>query len=200
MPLLATLFALALPAAPALAANGGSAACTVPFEIARSQQVGEMTLQKGPYKLTVLDTSELNCKEASDALRDALREPGAELPDGLKFDAPSRVFSREDGTEAFRLEPSPEDTLPGADDSGSMWDDLESFALTWLPIIFMGLIAIAVVWMVQYMPRTKPQEIAPSSSSSVSWGDVAGVEEAKEELREVVEFMRDPKRFKKLGA
>jgi cell division protease FtsH len=200
LPLLATLFALALPAAPALAANGGSAACTVPFEIARSQQVGEMTLQKGPYKLTVLDTSELNCKEASDALRDALREPGAELPDGLKFDAPSRVFSREDGTEAFRLEPDPEEALPGAEGGGSMWNDLESFALTWLPIIFMGLIAVAVVWMVQYMPRTKPQEIAPSSSSSVSWGDVAGVEEAKEELREVVEFMRDPKRFKKLGA
>ena len=54
--------------------------------------------------------------------------------------------------------------------------------------------------MVQYMPRTKPQEIAPSSSSSVRWDDVAGVEEAKDELREVVEFMRDPKRFKKLGA
>jgi cell division protease FtsH len=77
---------------------------------------------------------------------------------------------------------------------------MESFALTWLPIIFMGLIALAVVWMVQYMPRTKPQEIAPSSSSSVRWQDVAGVEEAKDELREVVEFMRDPKRFKKLGA
>jgi cell division protease FtsH len=64
----------------------------------------------------------------------------------------------------------------------------------------MGLIAAAVVWMVQYMPRTKPTEIAPSSSSSVRWEDVAGVEEAKDELREVVEFMRDPKRFKKLGA
>src|SRR6187549_2931625 len=54
--------------------------------------------------------------------------------------------------------------------------------------------------MVQYMPRTKPTEIAPSSSSSVRWDDVAGVEEAKDELREVVEFMRDPKRFKGLGA
>ena len=53
---------------------------------------------------------------------------------------------------------------------------------------------------VRYMPRTKPQQIKPSSSSSVSWDDVAGVEEAKDELREVVEFLRDPKRFRKLGA
>src|SRR6266540_3433606 len=197
--LLAALIVLAVPPATAAAAAGGSASCTVPFEVARHQQLGELGFDPGPYKLTVLDTSQLNCDEASDALRAALREPGAELPDGWKFEAASHVLSREDGSEAIRVDPKLEDTLGGSDD-GSFWKGLESFALTWLPIIFMGLIALAVVWMVQYMPRTKPQEIAPSSSSSVSWHDVAGVEEAKEELREVVEFMRDPKRFKRLGA
>ena len=50
------------------------------------------------------------------------------------------------------------------------------------------------------MPRTKPQEIKPSSASAVRWEDVAGVEESKDELREVVEFLRDPKRFRRLGA
>jgi cell division protease FtsH len=34
----------------------------------------------------------------------------------------------------------------------------------------------------------------------VHWDDVAGVEESKDELREVVEFLRDPKRFRRLGA
>ena len=50
------------------------------------------------------------------------------------------------------------------------------------------------------MPQTKPQEITPRSKSSVTWDDVAGVEETKDELREVVEFLSDPKRFKRLGA
>ena len=66
------------------------------------------------------------------------------------------MLSRSDGTDAVRLESAPDDVLPSAD-GGSFWNDMESFALTWLPIIFMGLIAVAVVWMVQYMPRTKPQ-------------------------------------------
>jgi cell division protease FtsH len=198
LPLLAALIALAVPST-AAAAAGGSASCTIPFEVAHKQQLGEMTFERGPYKLTVLDTSQLNCGDASDALRAALRAPGAELPTGWRLDASSHVLSRDDGTDALRVETAPEDVI-ATDGGKSVWDRLESFALTWLPIIFMGLIAIAVIWMVQYMPRTKPQEIAPSSSSSVRWDDVAGVEEAKDELREVVEFMRDPKRFKKLGA
>src|SRR4029079_17353957 len=201
LPVFAALLVLAALSAPAsFAAPGGSASCTIPFEIAHNQQLGETSLDRGPYKLTVLDTSQMNCGEASDAVRAALRAPGAELPDGWRFDAPSRVLSRPDGTDAVRIEFDAEALLAPGGGGKSMWDKMESFALTWLPIIFMGLIAIAVVWMVQYMPRTKPTEIAPSSSSSVRWEDVAAVEEAKDELREVVEFMRDPKRFKQLGA
>ena len=37
-------------------------------------------------------------------------------------------------------------------------------------------------------------------SSGVRWDDIAGVEGTKDELREVVEFLSDPKRFKTLGA
>ena len=72
--------------------------------------------------------------------------------------------------------------------------------MLWLPIIFLGIVSFGLLWMLRFMPRTKPQEIKPSSAGAVRWDDVAGVEESKDELREVVEFLRDPKRFRKLGA
>src|SRR5204863_9976699 len=38
------------------------------------------------------------------------------------------------------------------------------------------------------------------SKSSVTFADVAGIEDAKAELQEVVDFLRDPKKFARLGA
>src|SRR5687767_15830012 len=80
------------------------------------------------------------------------------------------------------------------------WYEMESWIITWAPIIFMGLLVFFIWRTMKLMPRTKPQEIKPESASTIKWDDVAGADEAKAELAEVVEFLRDPQRFQKLGA
>jgi cell division protease FtsH len=50
------------------------------------------------------------------------------------------------------------------------------------------------------MPRIKPMHVDSRAKSSTTWADVAGVEEVRAELMEVVEFLQDPKRFHALGA
>jgi cell division protease FtsH len=80
------------------------------------------------------------------------------------------------------------------------WYQIESWIITWAPIIFMGLLVLFIWRTMKLMPRTKPQQIKPESQASVEWDEVAGVDEAKAELREVVDFLLDPERFHKLGA
>ena len=82
----------------------------------------------------------------------------------------------------------------------SLYDQIQGWALTWLPLLLMAVLVFLVWRTLKMMPRSKPQQIKPSSESSIRWEDVAGCDEAKDELREVVEFLRDPKRFRKLGA
>src|ERR1700754_929206 len=81
-----------------------------------------------------------------------------------------------------------------------LWHRIEPQIITWAPIIFMALIVIFIWRTLKLMPKTKPQEIKPDSKASIGWAEVAGADEAKAELQEVVDFLRDPARFRKLGA
>ncbi|MFH1201391.1 MAG: ATP-dependent zinc metalloprotease FtsH [Candidatus Omnitrophota bacterium] len=47
--------------------------------------------------------------------------------------------------------------------------------------------------------KVRPKSIIEGESQKVTFNDVAGVDEAKEELKEVIEFLKDPKKFQKLG-
>ena len=78
--------------------------------------------------------------------------------------------------------------------------DWASWVQTWAPIIFMGLIAVGVLVMMRFMPKTRPQEIKPDKAPAIGWQDLAGCDEAKDELREVVDYLREPDRFRAMGA
>jgi cell division protease FtsH len=86
---------------------------------------------------------------------------------------------------------------------GTWLQHFGDFAMNWLPLGFFlltGMIVFLLWRTLQVMPRVKPQHIEARSRTSVTWSDVAGVEEVRAELMEVVDFLRHPKRFERLGA
>src|SRR3989440_4639977 len=86
---------------------------------------------------------------------------------------------------------------------GNWFHAAADFATTWLPLAFFVVIALTawLLWRTAgMMPRVKPANMVNGAKSQTTWADVAGVEEVRGELMEVVEFMREPKRFERLGA
>ncbi len=86
---------------------------------------------------------------------------------------------------------------------GHWFHDAANFATTWLPLAFFGILVLTawLLWRtVGMMPRIKPVNLAQKARAQTTWADVAGVEEVRSELMEVVEFLREPQRFELLGA
>jgi cell division protease FtsH len=80
---------------------------------------------------------------------------------------------------------------------------LRDFVVNWWPLLGLTFycVLLYIFWrMLQLMPRVKPATVIVDPNTAIEWGDIAGADEAKAELLEIVEFLRDPKRFEGLGA
>jgi cell division protease FtsH len=85
-------------------------------------------------------------------------------------------------------------------DIGHLLTQIGAIALIWLPLLMVGLICYLLWRTLQVMPRVQAKSTSPTTDSSVSWDEVAGLDEARDEMQEIVDFLRDSKRFAKLGA
>src|SRR5438094_4942859 len=80
---------------------------------------------------------------------------------------------------------------------------LRDFVVNWSPLlglVFYCLILYILWRMLQLMPRVKPATVIVDPRTAIEWSDIAGADEAKAELLEIVEFLRHPRQFEELGA
>jgi cell division protease FtsH len=95
--------------------------------------------------------------------------------------------------------------VTGRPDHGSLWGPILWTVLPFLilPLVFIGLSRIganAARNRPMTFGRSKAKVYDKSLENPVTFADVAGVDEAKAELAEVVGFLKQPERYKKIGA
>ena len=125
-----------------------------------------------------------------------LTEEASKRYEGKKF----RIYGNVDdkGFEIIREK----GITPGyVNNDNSFW---KSLLLNWLPLIIFAAIFIFFIRQLQIgggkaLAFGKSRARLVSNKKKVTFKDVAGVEEAKDELKEIVEFLRNPKKFTRLG-
>jgi len=158
-------------------------------QLAHDVQAGEVG------KITVKSDDKLQIVYQNGTEKEAQKEPGATLVEQLVgLGVTPEQLSPENNDFKLIVEPP------------SSWVGILSSVVYILPVILMG----GVLWFIfRQAQGSNNQAMAFGKSRArmfsgdhptVTFADVAGVEEAKEELAEVVEFLREPQKFIQLGA
>ncbi len=85
---------------------------------------------------------------------------------------------------------------------GGFWQQV---LITWLPMIVLGILFIFFLRQLQVgggkaMSFGKSKaKLLSENQKRITFSDVAGIEEAKDEVEEIIAFLKDPKKFTRLG-
>ena len=120
---------------------------------------------------------------------------------GLSNQGPFKTYAPKD-PELIKLLRSKEVRITAKPEEDSNWFQV---LLSWVPMLL--LIGVWVFFMRQMQVGggkalsfgKSRARLMTDSQEKVTFDDVAGIDEAKEELQEIIEFLRDPRKFTRLG-
>jgi cell division protease FtsH len=143
-----------------------------------------------------------------------LRSAGAENTPGQITGEVKPEFEKEFGGTHFTIDgPPPQIAHQEALDNGVPLDYehsdsnglLQNILVSWLPLVLIVGMFMFIMRQIQVgggkaMSFGKSRaRLLTENKNKVTFNDVAGVEEAKDDLMEIVQFLKDPKKFTKLG-